>query len=337
MAVSIFAVSILASAESPYFVIQNVATDRTRVYEKCGRGPGCSNRLVLETRTLFGMPSVREAGRSRTSLRTLLGTFTITEWKKFYSDRAGKHSPWWGPGFPALPRSGASLLEWVKPKYQAAGFSREGTRGAFGWYAAMLSPNPDGQWLHGTYGWGADGDSFMDKFVDDNGLGYMNYSSGCTRVENQAVAWMQHHLPPGTKIYRIYALEELADPRLTYYENQRKPSAWDWVLTTASQSSSDKEFVRAQNLPASSILESGKFILDQYPDVVKVRAARSSSGSSRIGSGARVELGTGNNYAIRRSEFAGVYFVDEGRLENYQHPASLDARGDIEISAEDLP
>lgn len=323
-----------AQTQSKYFVIQNVATDRTRVYERCGRGPGCSHRLVLETKTLYGMPTDTDTPQNRYRLRTWLGTFKIAQWRKFYADQAKKHSPWWGPDFPTLPRKGASLLEWIKVKYQAPGYSREGTRGAFGWYAAILNPSPDGQWMHGTYGWGSDGDKFMDKFVEEGGGGYLNFSSGCTRVENQAAAWMQHHLPVGTEIYRIYAIEDIADPRLTYYENQKKPAAWDWVLTKEiglPALSSDKNSVQARGLSKDMVLEQGRFLLDQYPNRVAIRGGN--AGRS-IRDRARQDQGEGNNYKIPRSQFRGVYLVDEGRLQNYDHPESLTVHNSNKIPAD---
>jgi hypothetical protein len=321
-----------ASAQSKYFVIQNVATDRTRVYERCSTSESCPHKLILETRSLFGMPKDEDLpGADKYRLRTWLGTFKIQTWKKFYADGKGKHAPWWGPGFPELPRKNSSLFSWISPYYMPDGYAEDGMRGAFGWYAAILSPVPDGQWMHGTFGWGADKDNFLNNQVQENGHGYLNFSSGCARVENRAIAWMQHNLPKGTEVYRVYAIEELADPSLKNYAAAKsKRASWDWILTTETTAeSSDAAAVRARLNPSISILEQGTFILDQYPGKVSIKHSRSDLRS--IGARTRKDFMIGNNYLLPRNEFQGVFLIDEGRFRNYLHPARLTAHASKEI------
>lgn len=324
--------SVQVLAQSKYFVIQNIATDRTRVYERCFDSANCSHKMILETKTLFGLPSEGSSKQDKERFRTWLGSFKISDWKKFYNDSAKKHAPWWGENFPALPKKGATLFQWIDSKYMPkTGYSEEGTRGAFGWYAAILTPSPDGQWLHGTYGWGADKDKFMDKYVEDGGSAYLNMSSGCSRVENRAAAWMNHNLPVGTEIYRVYALEELKDERLSRYPKNRSVETWNWILTKEKSAlTSDADSVRRRGISADQILETGSLDLDQYPDKVGIKN-RGSTG--RNGRSTRDYI-DGNNYKISKKDFRGVYLVDEGRLSDYAHPAGLTVHKSNHIPAD---
>jgi hypothetical protein len=332
----ILLLSTSAFAQSKYFVVQNVAADRTRVYERCTTSSNCAHKMILEAKSLFGMPKDNDAGGgNKFHLRTWLGTFKIQSWRKFYADGRGKHAPWWGDGFPAPPRKGAGILTWISPRYMPSGYNHEeGLRGPFGWYAAILDPVPDGQWMHGTFGWGADGDKFLSNLMTESGGGYLNFSSGCARVENRAIAWMQHHLPKGTEVYRVYAIENVADVNLQRYAAVKKKGIdWDWILTDEKSGSSDAGEVKSRDSSEFSIIEQGRFTLDQYPNPVAIKRG-GTSGRSISERNAQKDFMIGNNYLLPKDEFQGVFLIDEGRFKDYRHPSRLTAHSSKEIPAD---
>lgn len=231
--------------ESKYFVIQNIATEITRVYERCTTNPGCPHRLIMETEMVVGRP---EEGTKENphAFKTWLGHAKISEWKKFYQDGLAHYPHWYRAGqdpndIPGPITNGSSRLvsaqKWIT-KNEAG---EKTVYGAFGWYAAKLTPadSVDGmnyQWIHGTIGWGRDGAAAIDL---TRGF-LMNLfsnpgSAGCTRLENKAIAYLRHILPVGTDIYRVYAREairEHAIPLPRYAEPYSKPTYWMYILLT---------------------------------------------------------------------------------------------------------
>lgn len=307
--------AVLSGAPSKYFVVQNIATERTRVYERCTSSPGCGHRMIFETPILVGLPKDDESRANQYGLRTQVGSFRISAWKKFYMDGGNKYAPWWAPDFPKLPRVGASLFDWYDKKILPKGSKYE-ARGAFGWYAAHLNPSPEGQWMHGTFGWGADKDKFIDKYIEDGSGAYQNMSSGCTRLENRGIAYLRHLLPEGTEVYRVYAREAVRDQTLSRYESQKSRPVWNWILTNEGVNSegptSDAATVLSRNVPVENILEKGSYEIDQYPDGIGLWGGTSEK--------TRQRFVTGNVYGIKSEDFRGVFLVDEGQFVDYAHP-----------------
>ncbi|MES2963201.1 MAG: hypothetical protein V4760_04865, partial [Bdellovibrionota bacterium] len=194
-----------------YFMIQNVATEKSRIYENCvsKKSDGsCVHRLILESEMTAG-----EDTRTK-ERRTLLGSFRITQWYKFYQDKQDLFPSFYAPGFPKLPDEGASVQTWLSKKYLPEGKGQ--MRGAFGWYTAHLGPNADEQWTHGTFGWSEDGDKFI-RVTREPKYDHLR-SAGCTRIENQAIAFARDVMPKGSKVIRIYAKEGYRDEKLTQYD-----------------------------------------------------------------------------------------------------------------------
>ena len=165
-----------------YFIIQNVATERTRVYERCTEANCTSHKMVAEFRTVVGRPTGTKGNEDANAAKTWLGHFEITSWVKFYQDYNQHYPSWYNPSYPPLPPPGSSFLSWMS-KSLLPNPEINTYRGAFGWYAAMLTPNVNEQWIHGTYGWGKDGN----KFIDDTRDFLVSIvkdarSSGCTRL-----------------------------------------------------------------------------------------------------------------------------------------------------------
>lgn len=287
-----------------YFVIQNVATEKLRVYERC-KPKNCAHRLILETDMVAGQdtPDLR--------YRTILGSYRITEWFKFYEDVDHDFPSWFNPLYPDTPTPGASLSSWLSPEVMPKGRGDE--RGSFGWYTAKIGPNAYAQWTHGTLGWGAEGDRFIRLTRLPAPEGYIR-SRGCTRVENQAIAFMREILPVGTRVIKVYAKEALRDPTLAKYKDAG--AKWDWILTKEGVDTNGpkagRESVLAQNVRETDVLEIGSYALDQKPDAVPFKRAAGGSYNEN-----------GNLYDVPESKFKGYLIVDEGRLVNYQHPSVL--------------
>lgn len=277
-----------------YFMIQNIATEKLRVYERCDirENPKCVHQLVAEMEMTPGEDTPDKA------LRTMLGFYRITSWYKFYQDADDNFPSWFQPQYPPLPAVGADLPTWqsplIMPKGKKAG--ADALRGAFGWYTAHIAPNASYQWIHGTVGWGADGDRFV-KLP----------THGCTRVSNPGIAFLRDFLPRGTIVLKIYAKEALHDPKLAHYQGQ-KTAKWNWILTKEGPQKDGPKSGRASVLKRSpkpdDILEEGTSAFAQVPTV---------SG--------------GNVYKLPESSLKGILLVDEGRLVNYEHPQELKVGG----------
>lgn len=307
-----------ATAKPKYVVIQNVATEKTRVYELCYTAPGCAHKMVFETDMLVGK---REEGDTR----TLLGTYRISKWVKFYEDGKKLYPSWYDPSYPMPPSAGDSARKWFKEKYMPNGLGE--MRGAFGWYAALAEPNAYGQWMHGTIGWGSDGDEFISRakkgfvsiFVDLR-------SHGCTRHENRAIAYLNSFVPAGTPLLKVYAEESADDASLSRYASQKAPVLFNFALTrdqvrSAKADSIEYSVVMAKInkglITKNDVLETGEYLADRYPTIMPINEKKSAkSGLS------------GDVYEVGRQNFRGTFSVDTGRFANYVHPQGLNVGGD---------
>ena len=298
-----------------YIVIQNIATEKLRVYE-IGNTPGAPNKLILETDMIAG-----ENNPSKTR-RTAVGSYKILSWHKFYQDNQNLFPSWYDPSYPTLPLPGASLEDWTQrhflPQNKAG---RDGlVRGAFGWYTAKIGPNAFAQWTHGTLGWGADGDRFIQIPKTQLAQYYSDPRSfGCTRVENQAIAFLQELLPVGTRIVKIYAREtesKVQTPRSDV-------TSWDWVLTkegvrSPRPDSIGRAAVTLRDVPAEEVLETGTYKLNVNAKAVTFK--KEVKGERLSATIIRPEA---NLYDLKESAFRGEFLVNEGRLSNYSHPKEL--------------
>lgn len=314
-----------ADKPSKYIVIQNVASERMRVYERCTTSADCPHRLVMETEMVVGRPEGPKEDPDR--YLTWLGRYKITAWVKYYEDGAKHYPSWYDPNYPALPKPGSSPRKWLSKKL-LPDKENGSLRGAFGWYAAMVGPDANYQWIHGTFGWGSDENTFIEytrgffvnMFADPR-------SSGCTRLENRAVAYSRHILGVGTEVVRVYAKEAYADPSRQSYEDRTAP--WEFILTKQGvrkygAATIDKNFVLSKNTPESEFLEKGKYDIDQHPDLIPFTPSASKQQRNKGDSG--------NSYGVDDSKLQGYFLVDEGRFVNYQHPKGMGVGGFKESS-----
>lgn len=308
------------AALSKYILVQNVATERSRVYERCQSSP-CRHKLIFESEMVVG----RQEGDWNNPSRfiTWLGRYKLTKWVKFYEDNERHYPSWYHPQYPQLPRPSSrdqlSATMWMSrdalPNGQGNG------RGAFGWYAAMVGPNANSQWIHGTYGWGIEGD----RYIEYTRSFWVNLfanprSAGCTRFENRAVAYLRHILGEGTDVVRIYARETYLDETLAAYRSRPQAKNFPWILTTegvkqTNAATIEANAVRARGVKASQVLESGNYTVDMVPTAVGLSGGNRSSGSS------------GNTYGIPQNLFNGYFLVDAGLTYEYRHPRGLAVGG----------
>jgi hypothetical protein len=254
------------------------------------------------------------------------GNFRISEWRKFYEDRAGVYPSWYHPEYPKLPKPGASASSWLSKDLIPNSHSNGEMRGAFGWFAAMLEPNANSQWIHGTLGWGADGDEYIQRTRKRLVNIVANPKShGCTRLENRAVAFLQHLLPPGTPVFRVYAKEGLSDASLARYQDRSATFNWDYILTAdfsqkSGAPSLDKAKVTSRGVSSELILEQGSYVADRMPTPVAFTPNPSW--------GKQIKGNSGNVYDVDESDVRGIFFVDTGTFQFYEHPRSLTVGGD---------
>lgn len=227
--------------EDKYFMIQNIATEKVRVYENCAtkdHAGKCHHKLILETDMVAGEDTPDK------SRRTILGSYVISSWFKFYEDNNSNFPAFYNKNSPKLPDSGAEIEDWMSPSLLPNG--KGSIRGAFGWYTAKLTPDAEEQWTHGTFGWGED----EGRFIDIARKSRLDLRSrGCTRIENQAIAFVREIMVTQSKIYKVYAKESLKDKDLKRYANQ-KPAEWTWKLKADGK-----------------VLDEGVYTLDQTPNV----------------------------------------------------------------------
>lgn len=344
----------ISAPVSKYFVIQNIATEKTRVYERCTESPSCAHRLVFESDMIAGRPE--ESTRDNPNgYKTWVGHARISEWIKFYQDGEGFYPRWYTPGqdiksIPDPITDSVSLLLGARDWMVKNQFGKEANYGAFGWYAAKLTPEDEAhginyQWIHGTLGWAKDGHAPIDLARSNLLNMFANPGShGCTRHENAAVAYLRHLLPVGTDVYRVYAREATREKEIVsgfftkkvtplprYAQNYAQPLAWRFMLLTngAGQSGgldADADTIRAQGIkvvPGVNLIEQGTYEVDQYPNVVTPDYNR----LSYDGNGDRYSID--NEYGHGRDHFQGYFLIDEGRFVDYQHPDFDETHGSV--------
>lgn len=335
-----------------YFVVVNVATETLRVFERQCMDNSCPNKMLIETEVVVGEDRDHpkdEKGKGR----SILGSYRVTGWSKFYQDAEGHYPAWYRDGYPDLPAIGDSNWnDWFKNKHMPKdenGKAHGSMRGAFGWYAAFVAPNPYGQWTHGTLGWGEDKDKFIKKtkklltnVVSDP------RSSGCTRNNNEAIAFIRQLIEIGAPIIKIYAREAILDPAMTNYREETKE--WKYILTKRAGEKADRaEVLKALNLtdsdvdnfwaakraggelildpksPLSQILEVGTYTVDTKPDIIAYTPGE------KLGKLERSVGRKGNVYGVKSPDMSqGVFYVDAGFLDGYHHPKAILELGGFE-------
>jgi hypothetical protein len=295
--------------QGKYFVIQNVATETLRVYEKECENLNCPNKMILEAELAVG--------EDDDEVRTWLGSYRLSTWVKFYEDNKGLYPSWYHPSYPMPPtvkkKPGRGALRWFKNKYMPrVNGKREGSmRGAFGWYTAHMEPDSNAQWTHGTIGWGFDKTSFIKRTKKwTTNLVSNPRSHGCSRTDNETIAYLREILPVGTPFIKIYAFEKLLDPTLSSYNY--KTLNWDYILTKRDArkyggQTADRDKVIASNLKLHEVLEEGTYRRDTYPTVINFRTTK-------------VKTKRGNTYDLPSELMNGVYYIDAGVLSRYAHP-----------------
>lgn len=301
------------SFDGKYFMVQNVATERLRVYERVCADNSCPHKMILEKEVAMGEDTEGE--------RTMVGSYRITDWRKFYQDGKGLYPSWYDPNYPSIPSPDDGVMSWFKDKHLPPGDGQ--MRGAFGWYTALVGPNHYGQWTHGTIGWGENKDEFISrtkKFFSN--LVMSPRSHGCTRVDNETIAYLRQILPIGTPVIKVYAKEKLLDPQRRGY-SQSKPT-WDYVLTKRGVrrdgQKADRAEVLASDITNDEIIEEGTYSINQWPEVIEYREYSLFSFMRKIGD-------KGNLYNVDPEDMKGVFYIDAGFLENYAHPGDLPVGG----------
>ncbi len=295
-------------SSSKYYVVQNIATERVRIYEKnCSEQGLCNNKMVFETEVAVGEDS--------RGTRSILGSLKITKWNKFYQDGAQNYPRWYSPELGLPPEAGSNAFTWTMRKYLRKG-QKSGMRGAFGWFAAHLGPDAHYQWMHGTIGWGKDKGDYIERtkgfwanLVTDP------RSHGCTRFNNEAISYVRSLLPEGTPVIKIYAEERLYDSTLSRYDDPVK--TFEYILTSIMSNGdtgiADANYV-LKNVSPSKYIDAGVMVIDQKPSVVEFDESGSKTKS-------------GNVYGLDRSDMVGVFYVDLGMAKGYRHPHGLAVGG----------
>lgn len=327
-----------------YFTVLNVATETLRLYERQCSDNTCPHKMIMETEVVVGedrdLPAA-EKGKGR----SVLGSYRLSNWVKFYQDPEAHYPAWFREGYPEVPEAGAGFNKWLKKEFMpinAEGKVTGSMRGAFGWYAAFVIPNPYGQWTHGTIGWGEDKDKYIKKTKNlITNIISNPRSSGCTRNNNEAIAFLRQVLDIGAPMIKIYAREALLDSSLNAYNSNNK--TWDYILTKKSGEKSDRvealtslgissadadafwttkkaggELIIDPKSPLNLILEIGTYTLDTEPTVIKYTPGE------KLGKLERAVGRKGNVYGIHSTDMSsGIFYVDGGLLENYQHPKKI--------------
>lgn len=295
------------------FMIENIATEKVRVYKRVCADNSCPHQMILETSAV--------AGRDEDGDRSMVGSYRLTEWRKFYRDGSSNYPSWYDPELPMPPAPGKSFRHWFKKKYMPYGGEM---RGAFGWYTAMVEPNANGQWTHGTIGWGED----KDKFINQTKKLFSNIfanpqSAGCTRTDNESIAYLRQILPIGTPIVRIYAKEALLDQNRTGYSEVK--DQWEYALTKrgvrTDGQKADRGEVMSSGVRSDEIIEEGIYEINRWPEIVEYTPGEDLGRiSRRVGQ-------KGNTYAVEESDMRGVFYIDAGLVEDYAHPKVLKRGG----------
>lgn len=293
-----------AETASPVFIVQNIATEKMRVYKRCVQTSPCAHELLFEADMIVGHSTSIQ--KDPNVFATKLGHFKIVKWTKFSEGKDKKFPAWYKDDAATIPK-GSDAKVWLNE-----------FRGAYGWLTAQLGPNAEEQVIHGTYGWGSDKDRFLTYFRSPF-VSFVNdpMAVGATRVENQAVAYLRHVAKLGTDVLRVYAMEAYADPTLVRYQSYKNQKPfWDWVLTIKDAQKDAVTLDRAteikKNYVYADVIEEGRYEIDRYPTGMPYSATLFGFGA---GSGT-----TGNTYQIKRKQFQGVFLIDEGRFVDYEHP-----------------
>jgi hypothetical protein len=284
---------------SRLFIVTNIATERLRVYQRCLPGEGCVNRMIMETGVVNG--------EAKDGTHTDVGFYQVSSWTKFYE--TPPYPAWYKPGYPDVPKPD-NRSAWISSEYMPNG--KGDMRGAFGWYTAKVAPNPNAQWTHGTAGWGADKTSFI-TFKDSFWGKVVNIftsirSHGCTRTDNESIAYLRQLISVGTPLIKIYAKEAYRDESRAMYN--KVPGRWEYILTKNGHQQvnnhqlADRQAVLRAGTPQSEWLDQGVYSIDQYPDAE-----------------------TSDLYDIGSSGMHGNFLVDEGTLLNYRHPTGIGRGG----------
>ncbi len=183
-------------------------------------------------------------------------------------------------------------------------------RGAFGWYAARLTPNAYSQHTHGTVGWSKDKKDFIfrTKTILANAF-FDPRSHGCSRTDNESIAYVRQLLSVGTPVLKIYAREKIQSSWTTYEEYKQ----WDYVISKdLPRSTAHRKAALEENLDLSEdkVLDRGTYTVDLTPTAVPFS---NDFGGKETGS-------NGNVYGLEKEDMQGVFYVDTGVLEDYKHP-----------------
>ncbi len=283
-------------------IIVNVASDKARVYKRCAPGEGCVNKMIIQQDVVNG--------EDEKGTRTDLGVYRITNWVKFY-ETMPKYAAWYKEGYVAPPAPNADRTAWIGNKKYSMGSQM---RGAFGWYTFHVGPNNNGQWMHGTAGWGADKkdfilfrNSFLGKLVS---LFASIDSHGCTRIDNESIAFIRSVAPVGSRYLKVYSKEAVRDQSRSGYSQEKK--RYDYIITkNGAQVSNNHELatrdvVLSNGTPSDRWIEEGTLQYSAYPDPVPFKSKGGTKGSDRYG------VGSGS--------MTGVFLVDEGTFVGYRHP-----------------
>lgn len=327
-----------------YFVVVNVATETIRLYERMCLDNSCPSKMVLESEVVVG-EDVDHPKDEKGKGRSILGSYRVTGWSKFYQDPEGHYPAWYRDGYPSTPDANANWNDWfskkVMPIDEKTGKPHGMMRGAFGWYTAFVAPEPFGQWTHGTLGWGSDKDQYI-KRVKKVLINVVSdpRSSGCTRNNNEAIAFLRNMIDVGAPIIKIYAKEEILDPSLSNYSTAT--AEWKYVLTKNRNHAIDRsevekalgltdsdldtfwaaktaggELILDPKSPLNQILEVGTYERDTHPDAIPYTPGEKLTAFTR-------KVGRkGNVYGIKSTEMHGTFYVDAGVLDGYAHPDSV--------------
>jgi hypothetical protein len=326
-----------------YYIVINVATETLRLYKRICPDNSCPNKMIMETEVVVG-EDIDHPKEEKGKGRSILGSYRITGWSKFYQDGAGHYPAWYREGYPEMPKAGASWNKWMSQKIMP--ISEDGKRvgvmrGAFGWFTAFVAPEPFAQWLHGTLGWGSDKDKYITR-VKKNLINIVSdpRSSGCTRNNNEAIAYLRSMIDMGTPIIKIYAKEEILDSTLSNYPIQSEE--WNYILTKNRSHAVKREdvlknlgvtfqdvetFLEAKKSGGeiildptntlNQVLEAGTYALDVHPDVI------SYTPGEKLGKLGRAVGRKGNVYGIKEKNMHGIFYIDAGVLASYAHPETV--------------
>lgn len=289
--------------DADVYMVQNIATEKLRVYQRVCKDNSCPPKMIFETDFVAGLKDKDNDDKKHTDV----GNYRIYEWQKFYQDRgSGGHYPsWYDPKFPELPEKDDSWRAWFDKDIMPWEFcegsgddrkcSHKGMmRGAFGWYTALVEPHyGTGEWTHGTIGWAESSErNILVAKGETLGGAIGNFfsslrSSGCSRVSNPAIAFLQHMLPVGTPLIKIYALESYQD-QASMEKNYTvgATSTWDFTLTKDGVRGTHDEAISAHRnyvelkgyAVGDNILEEGTFEFKTYPTVVQYQHKPKKSG-----------------------------------------------------------